>query len=66
MKEPKFEDATEKVLETSIELGEVDIKDAQGNFILNAPDYPIIAKKKVIDNIQIVRGKIEEHDDEEV
>lgn len=66
MKEPQFEDATEKVLETSIELGEVDIKDAQGNLILKAPDYPIIAKKKVIDDIQIVRGKIEEHDDEEV
>ena len=64
MEEPKFEDATEKVLDTSIELGVITMKNAQDEPILKKPDYPIIAKKKVIDDMYIVRQKIEEQEEE--
>lgn len=55
MEKPKFENAIEKVLDLSVELGEVDIKDSKGNSILS---NPINAKKKVIESIQVTNGKI--------
>lgn len=55
MEKPKFENAIEKVLDLSVELGEVNIKDSKGNSILS---NPINAKKKVIESIQVTNGKI--------
>ena len=54
MENPEFRYATEKVLDIVIEQGEVILADKNGKDIVK----PIIARQKVINDIQIVRQKL--------
>ena len=54
MENPEFRYATEKVLDIVIEQGEVILADKDGKDIVK----PIIARQKVINDIQIVRQKL--------
>ena len=54
MENPEFRYATEKVLDIVIEQGKVILADKNGKDIVK----PIIAKQKVINDIQIVRQKL--------
>lgn len=54
MEKPEFRYATEKVLDIAIEQSEVILVDKDGKDIVE----PIIAKQKVINDIQIVRQKL--------
>lgn len=54
MEKPEFRYATEKVLDIVIEQGKVILADKNGKDIVK----PIIARQKVINDIQIVRQKL--------
>lgn len=54
MEKPEFRYATEKVLDIVIEQGKVILADKDGKDIVK----PIIARQKVINDIQIVRQKL--------
>ena len=54
MEKPEFRYATEKVLDIVIEQGKVILADKDGKDIVK----PIIARQRVINDIQIVRQKL--------